>query len=284
MVEKKNKKANVTAVYALYYSATGNTAKVVKAVTEKIAQELGLPAKYMTYTSPASREKDYEFGEGDLVIVGTPVYAGRVPNKMLPFLQTRLHGKGALALPVVTFGNRAYDNSLRELGRELIGRGFCVVGGAAVVAQHAFANKLGANRPTEEDLCGLRAFAKQVADKLETEERELLQSKEVPGEEEVGAYYTPLGIDGKPTVFLKAKPKTHMDKCTVCNVCVKCCPMGAITLNKPDEVPGVCIKCQACVKKCPTGAKYFDDPAFLSHLAMLEEHYIQAKENAFFLS
>ena len=32
------------------------------------------------------------------------------------------------------------------------------------------------------------------------------------------------------------------------------------------------------MKKCPVGAKYFDDPAFLSHVAMLEQNYTRPTE------
>ena len=46
---------------------------------------------------------------------------------------------------------------------------------------------------------------------------------------------------------------------------------------------GICIKCQACVKKCPTGAKYFDDAAFLSHVAMLEQNFTRPTQAEFFL-
>ena len=59
--------------------------------------------------------------------------------------------------------------------------------------------------------------------------------------------------------------------------------MGSISEEDPAEVGGVCIKCQACVKKCPVDAKYFDDPAFLSHVAMLEQNYYERKEAEFFI-
>jgi ferredoxin len=57
--------------------------------------------------------------------------------------------------------------------------------------------------------------------------------------------------------------------------------MGSID---PDcvTVSGICIKCQACVKGCPEGAKYFDDKAYLSHVAMLEQTFTDEKENRFF--
>ena len=83
--------------------------------------------------------------------------------------------------------------------------------------------------------------------------------------------------------FLKAKPKTDLGRCCNCGVCVRTCPMGAIDSKNVAEVPGTCIKCQSCVRKCTHHAKYFDDPAFLSHVAMLEKNFQEPKEIETFL-
>ena len=83
--------------------------------------------------------------------------------------------------------------------------------------------------------------------------------------------------------FLKAKPKTDLSRCNHCGACVRACPMGAIDPGNPAEVPGTCIKCQSCVRKCTRGAKFFDDSAFLSHVAMLERDFREPKENQVFL-
>ena len=92
----------------------------------------------------------------------------------------------------------------------------------------------------------------------------------IKGDAPVAPYYIPLGEDGQPAKFLKAKPKTDLTRCDHCGKCAKVCPMGSINPDNTDEVPGICIKCQACIQYCPQGAKYFDDPRFLSHKAMLE--------------
>lgn len=60
-------------------------------------------------------------------------------------------------------------------------------------------------------------------------------------------------------------------------------PHGAIGPGDVASVPGTCIKCQACVRKCTRHAKYFDDPAFLSHVAMLEHSFTEPKKNEVFL-
>ena len=92
------------------------------------------------------------------------------------------------------------------------------------------------------------------------------------------------GEDGQPAKFLKAKPKTDLDKCTNCGICAKVCPMGSISKENCADIPGICIKCQACIVKCPEKAKYFDDEAFLSHVRMLEKNFTERREPEWFLS
>lgn len=267
---------------AVYYSATGVTGKVVHTLAEALAAELTLPLACRGFTKPEERREDLRFGEGELVIVGSPTYAGRMPNKIAPDFQARLQGKGALAVPVVTFGNRAYENSLAELCALLEASGFRTVAAGAFPGRHAFTDALGEGRPDWDDKRAIQRFAKQIAGKLRALEAVPTLPLEVPGDP--GApYYIPKGLDGGPVNFLKAKPRTDMGKCCNCGVCARTCPMGAINPENVAEVPGTCIKCQSCVRKCTHHAKYFDDPAFLSHVAMLEKNFREPKEIETFL-
>ena len=268
-------------ICALCYSATGNTERVVTILSEALAERLHVPLTVFGFTKPQEREARHLFEQGDLVVVGTPTYAGKMPNKILPDFQSRLEGNGALAVAVVTFGGRSYDNALAELCGTLEADGFRVVAGGAFAAQHAFSDTLQAGRPNETDDLELKKFAEQITVKVNslTDKNEKI---EVPGDA-AAPYYVPLGADGQPAKFLKAKPRTDLSRCSVCGTCAENCPMGAIDFTDPAEVTGICIKCHACVRKCPTHAKYFDDPAFLSHVAMLEEHYQALKPNETFL-
>ena len=111
-------------VHAVYFSPTGNAKKVVTTLAQAIADTLGVPMDSYDFTLPESREKVHTYGADDLLVIGTPVYAGRIPNKMLPFVQTHFEGNGALAIPVAVFGNRNFDNGLIELRNELEAHGF----------------------------------------------------------------------------------------------------------------------------------------------------------------
>ena len=268
-------------VCTLCYSATGNTARAVDTVGAELAAKLGLPLEQFSFTRPVEREKEYSFTERDLVVVGTPTYAGKMPNKLLPDFQSRLHGNGALAVAVVTFGNRNYDNSLAELCAVLEADGFHTVAAGAFVGRHAFTDELAYGRPGWSDQFEMKEFAKRIADKVNSLTG-ISVPVQVPGDP-AAPYYVPKGTDGQPAKFLKAKPKTKLAKCNGCGACARFCPMGAIDPQHPAEVPGTCIKCQACVRKCTKQAKYFDDEAFLSHVKMLEQTFSAPKETEVFL-
>ena len=271
----------ITRVCAVYWSATGNTEKIVRAMGNAAAKALRCPLGELDFTIPAAREAVMEFKAGDLVIVGSPTYAGKLPNKILPDFQSKLKGNGARAVAVVTYGNRSFDNSLAELVSVLTANGFILAGGAAFACRHAFSDLLAPGRPDEADLKAGEAFVLKAAARAE-ELAETGESLQVPGDA-AAPYYVPKGTDGQPAKFLKAKPLTDMKKCTKCGYCVKLCPVGSIDPEDVTNVPGVCIKCQACVRGCALGAKYFDDPAFLSHVKFLEQNYTERKENSFYL-
>ena len=168
-------------ITALSYSATGVTDKVVRTLAEALAAELSLPLTCRSFTKPGEREENLSFGKGELVIVGSPTYAGRMPNKIAPDFQARLQGSGALAVAAVTFGNRAYENSLAELCALLEGKGFHTVAAGAFPGRHAFTDALGEGRPDWDDKRAIQQFAKGIAGKLRKLEA-VPPPVEVPGD------------------------------------------------------------------------------------------------------
>ena len=274
----------ISKVTAVYISPTGNVETVTSAIAEELSDRLGVQVEYDDFTLPEARNYKREFAADELVVFGTPVYAGRIPNKFLPFVQELFKGSGTPAVPVVCFGNRNFDNGLIELRNELENNGFHTIAGAGVVTEHVFSDELASGRPDDGDLIQLRAFASDAAKKIEAMDSASFPPPiAVRGDDPVGPYYRPLGIDGQPAVFLKAKPKTDAGLCSECGICAKVCPMGSISKEDFADVPGICVKCHACIKKCPASAKYFDDPAFLSHVEMLKANYTRRAESEFFI-
>ncbi len=67
-------------VKTFYFSATGNTKKVVTAIAEELSGHTGGKAvQTVDFTLPAGRAKPAVFEKNDLVVAGIPVYAEESP-------------------------------------------------------------------------------------------------------------------------------------------------------------------------------------------------------------
>lgn len=271
-------------VWAIYFSPTGTTEKAALALADKLAKLLGVDFKKYDFTLPSARRGFAAIDSDDLVVFATPTYAGRVPNVLLKYLAT-ISVNGALAVPLVTFGNRNFDNSLIELRDILENGGFKTIGAAALACEHSFSYELGKGRPDDDDLKELDNFAKSVISSLKSDtytspvEVRGISSSHTPP---YGGYYQPQDRNGAHIDIRKVTPKVA-GGCTNCGICADVCPMGSIVHDDITKMQGICIKCCACYKKCPTGARYFDDEGYLYHKSELEDVYGRRASNSFFL-
>lgn len=185
----------------------------------------------------------YEFSEDDLVVFAAPVYAGRLPKPAAERLQA-IRGNGALAVAVVVYGNRDYDDALLELKDLCELSGFEVVACAAFIGQHTYSAQFATGRPDDTDAEIARAFGRAIAEKLEA-----------------GEPRQPVRVKG--TRPYKPLPTSHpallcSDDCVLCGACAKSCPTGAIPKDEPNTTDSeVCIACGRCIRVCPTQARDF---------------------------
>lgn len=267
-------------VFAVFFSGTGTTKKTVKAIANIIADELCLKYEEWNFTPLFARQNHMTFNNDDIVVFGTPVIAGRVPNLLLDYLDT-IEGNGALAIPVVMYGNRNFDDGLIELRDILIKSGMKTIAAAACVGEHSFSRVLGQGRPDKKDMSEIFIFANKIARKIK--EGKVPQKVDVAGEPfPYRGYYQPRDRYENPIDIRKVKPKTN-ENCDDCKLCAELCPLGSINFDDVSKIDGICMKCCACIKKCPKGAKYFDDEGYLYHQHELEEQYQRRGENKFYL-
>lgn len=267
-------------INAMYFSPTGTTKKIVTAIAQKISENAGreIAINNIDFTLPGVRNEALSFMEEDVVIIGVPVYAGRVPNVLLKYLNS-IADNGALAIPVVVYGNRDYDDALIELKDILELNGFKVIAGGAFIGEHSFSYTLGKGRPDEKDMVIVNDFAKKICTKIAVQDN--IQTVFIKGNKPYAKYYVPRDENGNPVDFRKITPKTN-ENCIDCKLCVSVCPMGSIDFDDVSKFNGICIKCGACIKQCPNQAKYYDDIDYLRHKNELEVNFTKRREPELF--
>ncbi|MGB3368897.1 MAG: EFR1 family ferrodoxin [Acidaminobacteraceae bacterium] len=271
-------------INGLYFSPTNNTKDAVHRILKDISTKLKIETmNFYDFTLVSSRKVKLEFDQNDVVVIGVPVYAGRVPNLLLNYLKS-IVTSGALCIPVVTFGNRDFDDALIELATIMEKSGFRVISAGAFVYPHSFSNRLASDRPDERDLMTISNFSEQSAinirgiiqNKLDKPDMKYESSVKtfsisaIKGEVPYRDYFKPVDKNGYVFEFRKIKPNTS-NKCMKCNICVDLCPMGSIEKSNPQVINGKCIKCCACIKSCPINAKEFTDENYIKHKIELEE-------------
>lgn len=223
-----------------YFSPTGSTRKIVR----EIALAANLKCKETDLTTPGTSAASLIFSKDDFLLLGFPVYSGRVPETLCERLES-LRGDNTPVAFVATYGNREYDDALLEIGMLLTQKGFKVVAGAAFVTQHSIVPSIAAGRPDEEDMHAVREFGRRLVDRV----REITDLSALPELQLKGNY---------PFREYKGIPfKPHATKaCIECSLCASQCPAGAIPADTPSTTrKDKCISCMRCINICPKQAR-----------------------------
>lgn len=195
-------------INALYFSATGTTKRVVEKLAEELSYNFNVEnINYKDFTLPSGRGDSLYFTKEDIVLVGLPVYAGRLPNVLLNYIKN-IKADGAKAVPVVLYGNRDFDDALIELIDILKGNGFDIIAAGAFIGEHSFSKILAKGRPDEKDLAKVADFAKEIYLKLSSENG---QEPQVPGNTDYRPYYRSKDKKGNPVDIRKVTPKTKIN-------------------------------------------------------------------------
>ena len=227
---------NFKQITSIYFSPTESTKKVVELIADQITGNKGS----LDLTDSRMKGPDYTYTENEAVLIGVPVYGGRIPAAAAARMK-KLHGRKTPAVLVVTYGNRAYEDALLELKTLLINQGFHPIAAAAVVTEHNIFRAVAAGRPDQKDQEAIRRFGQQVENFLRTMKSTYdVPEVTVPGNSPYREY------NPQP---LKIKVSSS---CNKCGLCIKKCPVQAISRTDPGVTDrGRCISCMRCIRLCP---------------------------------
>lgn len=279
----------IKSVKLVTFSPTGNSTKIGKAV----AKGIGSPVEHIDLTPASSKTQDYQEFKDELTIITSPVYIGRVPHETASRLRG-LKANNTPAVLVVTYGNRAYEDSLTELSNIASEVGFNPIAAGAFIGEHSWSTletPTAQGRPDKEDLGKAKEFGKKIKEKYEKAMSiDDLENVHTPSD-------TPyvLALRGGLRRYVAAglmHPSTDEELCTMCETCVSVCPTAAISINtifsNPSPMASLnqrivstdgndCIWCAACVKRCPVGARK-SRPNMIAISGRLNARYNDRKE------
>ena len=232
----------IDTLHLVWFSATGTTKQIVRLIADRFAAE-----SVMNHDITKSNlSEDIRIGSNDLLIVGMPVYAGRIPAIAVNALN-KFKGNKTPTIMACVYGNRDYDDALLELKDILQTNGFSIVSAGALIAQHSIFPTVGTSRPDDKDKEMIAAFGEKSAMLVSS----LDNTANLPDIHIKGN--RPYKKPGKVPLTPKADKK-----CDKCGTCVKLCPTDAIPSFNPRITLGSkCIACARCIAVCPQQARHF---------------------------
>lgn len=250
---------------ALCFSATGTTLTCV----ETVAHAMGMPVKNAMNLADNPDLSVLQFDESDVLLIGAPVYGGRIPTIMAEEIKN-IQGNGAKTIAMVVYGNRDYDDALLELTDLLRDNGFKVMAAAAFIARHSIFPKVGTSRPDTSDTQKLTEFGTLCRSAIAKADTPELPIK---GNRPYKKY------SGVPL-----HPAADRDKCNGCGKCATLCPTGAISASDPLTTDNTkCITCSRCIATCPNGARSYKGLKYSMIGKIFVASYSKRKEPELFL-
>ena len=255
-------------IWLICFSPTRTSKKVIEAIASGLRD---IPSETIDLTYPDS-VSHMSIGADELVIIGVPVYAGRVAPLAVKRL-TAIQGSNTPAVIVVTYGNREFEDALIELRDIAEKAAFVPLAAGTFIGEHSFSGSdtpIGARRPDSLDLDTAQAFGMKILDKLSSvEDLATVHSLKVPGD---SPYKDGMGS-------LPFTPVVIQSKCTQCGICLSTCPAGAISLESEIKMDrNLCIFCCACIKICPEDAVIIDAEPMQQKRQWLFENCSKRKE------
>jgi ferredoxin/menaquinone-dependent protoporphyrinogen IX oxidase len=273
---------NIPSLILVYFSPTGTTKAIVQGIAHGINQS---NVELLDITRPDVRKQPLQTSENELLVIGVPVYMGRVPALLTEWLHA-IKAHNTPAVCVVVYGNRVYDDALLELKNSLAKCGCRPIAGAAFIGEHSFSTAetpTAEGRPDGRDLNLAESLGQKIQEKFHS----------VPSVEQIPVVKIPgcHPYRGEPCHPYRRDSNLWnvdfiaiSDACTQCGACADRCPVGAINPENSRLIDTEqCITCCTCIRHCPKKARTMKPGVVRDASIRLNSLYRERKEPEFFL-
>jgi len=245
-------------VFIVYFSGTGNSEAIARGYERALV-------KAGHQVMSASIENLDKIPEHDFLIVGGPIYAGNMPDKLINWIRTKIpaHAIDKKAIVFSTSAGLLNANGVKSIGRKLMKKGYSLVDAAIFEMPRNF--YIDQYDPTPEAI-QKQQFERAAVDIVNSVRKMDLDTV-------VDMTQSVIMIDLLADVFrwmAKSLGKSFQitEQCIGCGKCEKNCPEHNINYIE-KRFSNKCMMCTRCIHNCPVNAISYKE----KHIDQYRVHY-----------
>jgi len=245
----------------IYFSSNGSTRKAMEIGAEEM-RKYGHTAEMIDigeYIRADNLSKIYNMiPDHSIIVFGTPTYAHHAPPVFESFINMipRAVNNQSAGL-ISTFGGVSSGVALNELAKIIKNKGYKLLGGIKVLAEHSLmfqgGNPLGTGHPNISDFAIIREYCKKIVERA-NQDHQGYEAKSFNDKSFFLRFFDDTIINMKTLSMIMPAPKIDYELCIKCEKCKEVCPVANITLNEYPKRGDRCISCYNCVRHCSQGA------------------------------
>lgn len=232
----------------IHFSGTGNSKYIADYIGHKLIENNHNVDIYSIEQNPIISK------DTDLLIIGGPIYAGNVPEKLIRWVLGNVPESNANCIVYSTSAGSLNANGVDSLAKKLSKKGYNVLAKETyVMPRNFYLGKYQKNTKDEvnEILTKVNEELDELVDKicLEVFEYKIFENKGVLVKDLLAETFSVMSR-------FMGKNFSVDDNCIKCGLCVKSCPQNNISFDQDKNIRFLnkCMLCARCIHKCPKNA------------------------------
>ena len=235
-------------IVMIYFSGTGNSKYIVDYLGNKLKENNHNVKIYNIEQNPIIPI------DTDLLVIGGPIYAGNVPEKLIRWVLRNVPESSANSIVYSTSAGLINANGVDSLAKKLSKKGYNILAKETyLMPRNFYFGKYPKNTKDEVDkmLEDVNRQLDELVDKicLDTLSSKEFENKGVLGKDLLAETFSVMSR-------FMGKSFSVDDNCIKCGICVKNCPENNINFDKDKNIrfSNKCMLCCRCIHNCPKNA------------------------------